>query len=363
MSDTPCWFNPATGQDGAWNYAGNDTAVFTGTAGTVILPDGFCARSLVFQTGGYSLQGGPIAMPSNGTTINVVNTNDTAQIESAIGGGGLTKTGGGSLLLSGSDTLGEVDVNGGTLVAGSTAALGGAALTLDNNGILDLAGNSLSVSNLNSSSTQALVTNNGPTDATLTVQGSDGDNGVYGGTITDGSSCKVSLTVASAVSSSYQLALVGSNTYTGGTEIDGGTLDIQGSVTGSVTVDGGTLSGSGSIGGDLAINDAATFSPGNAAPETLAVGGAITISDAGLTLPAAAPANNAPIVLLQGASSVSGHFTALVNGPSEELLEGTPVNVGGQSYNMTYCYNASNPGQGSGNDVALVPATEPSIPG
>jgi uncharacterized protein with beta-barrel porin domain len=57
--------------------------------------------------------------------------------------------------------------------------------------------------------------------------------------------------------------LTGTNTYTGGTSINGGVLVVDGSLgAGSVTVPGGTLTGTGSIGGPVSISSGGTLAPG-----------------------------------------------------------------------------------------------------
>jgi subtilase-type serine protease len=54
-------------------------------------------------------------------------------------------------------------------------------------------------------------------------------------------------------SGSSTLYLAGNNTYTGGTNVNGGKVSIDGSQAGDVVVNGGTLSGSGSIAGSVNV--------------------------------------------------------------------------------------------------------------
>ena len=65
------------------------------------------------------------------------------------------------------------------------------------------------------------------------------------------------------------LTLAGANTYTGDTNVDAGTLVVNGSMTSEIIVKGGAaLMGSGSIAGDVTVNSGATLAPGTS-PGTL----------------------------------------------------------------------------------------------
>jgi autotransporter-associated beta strand protein len=68
------------------------------------------------------------------------------------------------------------------------------------------------------------------------------------------------------------LTLSGTNSYTGGTTVDAGTLAVDGSVLGTVAVNsGGTLQGIGSIAGNVTIAAGGVLAPGNS-PGTLNIG-------------------------------------------------------------------------------------------
>jgi len=66
------------------------------------------------------------------------------------------------------------------------------------------------------------------------------------------------------------LELTGANTYTGNTNVNGGVLDVDGSITSNTLVNRlGTLAGTGNVYG--AVKGPGTVSPGDAAPGTLTV--------------------------------------------------------------------------------------------
>ena len=75
------------------------------------------------------------------------------------------------------------------------------------------------------------------------------------------------------------LELAGINTYTGDTNVNGGVLQIDGSIASNTFVnDGGTLAGSGTVNGAVTNNDGGTISPGDGLgePGVLTIGGNYT---------------------------------------------------------------------------------------
>ncbi len=149
---------------------------------------------------------------------------------------GLTKIGSGTLTLTGASAYnGATDIAAGTLQAGSASAFTAeSAYTVT--GTLDLNGFSNTIGSLSGSGT---VTNNGAGPAVLTA-GGDNTSTTFSGVLTDGSG-----SLGLAKSGAGTMILTGANTYTGGTTIDAGTLQIgdgeaTGSIVGNVT-DNGTL--------------------------------------------------------------------------------------------------------------------------
>jgi fibronectin-binding autotransporter adhesin len=148
----------------------------------------------------------------------------------AIGGaGGLTKSGAGTLALSGTNTYaGGTNLNAGTLAVTSDAALGAtsAGLTFDGGTVrFDMA--------FNLGSSRAITLNAGG--GTFNTNGID-------------TTINQAITGAGALTKTGagMLALGGTNTYTGGTTVSGGTIAIAsetalGATSGALTFDGGTV--------------------------------------------------------------------------------------------------------------------------
>ena len=139
---TPYWNSASDGVTGpmvAWNNASLNTAYFGGTAGTVTLGTPITANALTFNTTGYTLSGGTLTLAGTTPTITVNSGTDT--ISSVIAGtAGLTKSGAGTLSLSGANTFsGGITVNTGTLNVSDDAALGNSAngITLANGTVLN----------------------------------------------------------------------------------------------------------------------------------------------------------------------------------------------------------------------------------
>ncbi|WP_374620476.1 autotransporter-associated beta strand repeat-containing protein, partial [Pandoraea sp.] len=206
------------------------------------------------------------------------------------GTGSLIKTGSGAqTFLSASDFSGGISVNGGGLVAGNDHAFGGGALTLTGNISLD--------------STQAVTLGNsvGMT-GTLTVLGNHDLtlNGVLSGT---GGLTKAGLAT---------LTLGGSNTYTGPTAIDAGTLALGA---------GASLDAQGSI--DVAAGATLDLSAGNGTQVIGAIDGAGTVNIGNLLT----EIGSADDGIFSG--NIAGTGSVVKIGTGTETLEGQSTYTGG----------------------------------
>jgi autotransporter-associated beta strand protein len=187
------------------------------------------------------------------------------------GVGAWTKTGLGSLTLSGANTyLGKTLVSTGTLRAGSATAFSpNSAFTV--NSQLDVNGFPNTIGSL---AGNGIVTNNGVTLAILAI-GNDNTNTIFNGSLHDGTS-RLGLTKVGTGT----LTLPSTNTYCGATKVNSGSLIVDGSIASTQTLvnAGGLLGGKGVIGGSLV--NSGIVSPGDS-PGKLSVNGNFTQTSGG----------------------------------------------------------------------------------
>lgn len=273
---------------GVFQKTGSSTWTLTGTttaatpwainAGTLaVSADG----SLGAAAGGLSFDGGilqflagfssnrAIALNAGGGSFDTNGNNAT--LAGTIGGiGGLTKTGAGTLTMSGASTYtGATNVNAGTLQAGAANAFAASSAFSGVTGAaLDLNGFNQTIGSLAGSWAVTLGS------ATLTTGGNnanslfDGEVSGFGGLIKTGTGTFV---------------LLGTSTYTGATAVNGGALIVNGSIAGSsgLTVDPGALLGGTGILPTSTING--TLSPGNSIG-TITVAGNLAFGPSALYL-------------------------------------------------------------------------------
>ena len=110
------------------------------------------------------------------------------------------------------------------------------------------------------------------------------------------------------------LLLTGASTYTGPTDVDGGTLDVNGSLVSAVTVNnGGTLMGIGMIGG-LTVASGGVLAPGNSIG-TLNVNGNVTFAAGSTYQVEVNPAGQNDKVLATGKATLGGGTVQVIAAP------------------------------------------------
>ncbi|MGA2033040.1 MAG: autotransporter-associated beta strand repeat-containing protein [Thermoguttaceae bacterium] len=308
---------------GSLTKTGNDTLVLTGnntyTGGTTVNGGelsigtdsniGGPTSPITFNGGILQVTGNALAnLDSHSVNWSSFNggfdisaNNNTFAVSQVIGGtGSMAKYGGGTLILSGSNSYsGGTTVNAGTLRFGSASALGVGGLTVGPSGTVDLNGFSYAPSAFSGSSAAVITDNSLPTNpiipTTLTLNVASGAWSYAGAIATGDNGQPIAL-----IKGGYgTLTLSGSSNYSGGTNINEGTLNVNGGTLaggGKVSIsDGAILSGYGVVKGNingfagstiqatgnLTLGDSTSYTGFNQAG-TLAVGAnTVTLNSAG----------------------------------------------------------------------------------
>ena len=215
-------------------------------------------------------------------------------------GGALTKSGAGTVLLSGANTYtGTTAINAGTVKLGNAAALGttAAGTTVASGATLDLGGQAVGAEALTLTATgvggAGALVNSSATAASLsgavtlsgaTTIGGTGDTTLSGVVGETGGASALTKT------GSGKLTLSATNTYTGGTTVTDGTVVAASSGalgTGAVAVNGGTLVAAASSAiatGGVTVNAGGTLELANSAalPSVTLSGGKLSLAVQGL---------------------------------------------------------------------------------
>ncbi|MGK6353839.1 autotransporter-associated beta strand repeat-containing protein [Sphingomonas sp. DT-207] len=223
----------AKNDSGNWYLTGNST--YTGptnvNAGTLFIGNGGTTGSItssIVNVTGFGALG--------------FNRSDTVTYAGTIqGSGGVTQAGTGTTILTGNSTYtGGTTISAGTLQLGNGGTAGSIVGNVTNNGAL------------------AFNRNNAYT---------------FGGTISGTGVVR---------QSAGTLSLTGNNSYTGATDVTGGTLLVNGdqsAATGATAVAfGATLGGTGIIGGNVTLADGATLAAGSNGVGTLTINGNLALS-------------------------------------------------------------------------------------
>ncbi|MCX6868809.1 MAG: autotransporter-associated beta strand repeat-containing protein [Verrucomicrobia bacterium] len=247
---------------------GQSTGDVEFSGGTLLYTGGTDTSSKRFgtRTGNGTIEIG------NGTTLTL-----TGVVEQIDNGSSLTKTGLGTLVLSGVDDNSDlgviVNTGGGTVVLaktsnGGTHALGGAGMTLGggtvqlggtggdqlydfttvtvNSGTFDFNGRNEAFTVLNGIGGNVLNNGGGASTMTIGVSGNGSGGGSYSGVIANNTSGGGTMALFKTGTGTQTLS--GNNTYTGGTNVHQGTLTLDYTTvatkladTGVLTLSGGTL--------------------------------------------------------------------------------------------------------------------------
>jgi autotransporter-associated beta strand protein len=308
------WNNGSTNwttPNGTANTTWRETfAIFQGTAGTVTIDaGGVSAQGLQFAVNGYRLEGGPLTLLAPATLRvgdgSAAGAGYTATIASVIQGtGGIDKTDLGTLVLSGANSYsGGTRVGSGVLQVAGDTNLGAAA------GGVTLDGGTLRFSAAATSArTFTIGASGGTIDATnaLTLSGEIGGTGA--------------LTKTGAGT----LTLSGdSSAFAGSTDVNGGILNLTGSLGGSLTVqNGGRLLGTGTL-GNLTVASGGTLAPGGSIGTLNITGDAIFRAGSFYELEIGSAGGGDRITVGGGATIEGGTVRVVALDPETQYVEGT----------------------------------------
>ena len=260
---TPWGTSTASGATKAWPAAGSYSANFnttTGGGGVATIPSSISvvpfnvlinAANNTFNTSGSTgALTAPIALGANTLTLAPVSAAYSLTLSGIISGtGGISNTTGTSILSGANTYTGTTTLSSGTLDINNATAIGTGTFTITTGTIDNTSGSAITLSNNNVQNWNGDFTFTG-TNALNIGTGAVAMNAarkvtVSPGTLTTGgiiSGATFRLTKAG----SGALTLSGANTYTGGTTLSAGTLNINnasalGTIAGTFIINGGTI--------------------------------------------------------------------------------------------------------------------------
>jgi autotransporter-associated beta strand protein len=359
-----------------WDNAGQrQSAIFTGTAGTVTLAAPISADRVIVNSAGYIFNGSTLTLGSSAPVINIA-TGTTEMAQPIAGTAGFTKQGNGTLRLtgasntySGTTTLkgigrlilakdpGETAIPGnlfldsfafvantsGLVLGGNEQIADTSIITWANVGQADtyfrLNGFTETIGGLVSDGVGGFVVieNRGFNDTTaypdgnLIVNTAASTNFFFNGMIRNIDGGTGGGTVVLTKTGPGTQILAGSMSFSGTTTVLGGTLQINGSLPNSpLTVEsGGTLAGSGTVSQGPTVNAGGTIAPGNTAIGTLTTGNTSILG----TYLCQIDGPTADRITANGFLDVAGATLqfSIVNPPSAEsyVLASCPSSIGG----------------------------------
>jgi autotransporter-associated beta strand protein len=261
--------------------------------------------------------GNPIAITGTGGVI-AVTASQNMQLDGRLSGTGNLRVGDGtasmSLYLNGTNAMTSGTVtfaNNSNSIRIANPSFGSASVawvfnnTSANRETFDFGAGTIFFGSI--SGAGVLQGNNAGSTKTMSV-GALGYNDTFSGIIQDGGGV-----VALVKTGTGTLTLSSANSYTGGSTVNGGTLNITGSLTGAggvVVNNGGTLAGSGSIAGLTTVASGGAIAPGNGGLGALSVASLALNPGAALNLELSGTGNSDRVKVGAGLSA-SG--TTLLN--------------------------------------------------
>ncbi|BCU78524.1 hypothetical protein llg_32390 [Luteolibacter sp. LG18] len=225
----------------SFNGAANGKSYTLANGGGIIILSNVGTGALVTDTSGNHTIDSLLSLTSSGATFAVINAADTLTVSGIIDGSGtpLIKDGAGTLVLSGTNTYTNgTTINNGTLVINSVASMG------DVTGITKINAGTLLTTQDITSSREIQISS-----STSAISVDAGKTYSLSGVVKDGSGVGTLNKAGSGT-----LALTGTNTYTGGTVINAGTVQINtasslGDAAGAVTINNAVLQATATITG------------------------------------------------------------------------------------------------------------------
>lgn len=220
-------------------WTNTSDAVFAGTGVSISLTEAITARSLTFQSSGYTLNGNSVTL-AGGTGVIDTGSGTQTILSTILGSSGLTKEGSGTLHTGANDYSGGTTLNAGTIIGDAVTAYGSGTVTL-------ASGDVSALFNASSIFGQAVandfVVSSGT--GTATLGGAANNTGQY-------------FRYTGSVTLDRATTLVdGGADTTGRTTFDG---VISGNV-GTLTITGGrvTVAATNTFTGDVVVTDGSTF--------------------------------------------------------------------------------------------------------
>ncbi len=355
------------------NASGDFAGSINGTGGLALNGGNAILSGTNTYTGGTTINGGVLQVGNGGTTGSIVgnvldngtlafNRADDIDFAGTISGsGGLAKLGAGTLTLSGANTYtGTTSVLGGSLAMDIDNGLPVASKLSVDGGTFDLGGHSANLA-------QVQLLSGSIIDGNLV---SGGNYDLQAGTVSAnlGGSAGLDKTGAGTV------VLSGANTYSGGTTVSGGILQgnatsLQGNIANNAQVsfdqanDGtyaGAMSGTGSVvktgPGRLVLANANTYSGG-----TIINGGILQVGDGGASGSLVGNVLNNGTLAFNRADAASFAGTISGSGGVDKLGAGTLTLTGANTYSGTT--SVLNGTLALGNDNALGNASKLAVNG